>query len=163
MSDRLLNGLTVLSVLGSGVVGGVFFAFSTFVMQALARLPAAQGIAAMQTINVVVVNPIFMGAMFGTALLCIVLGIAALVGWGDASAVCLLIGSLSYLVGAILVTIAFNIPLNNALAAVTPGSAQGAALWAQFAASWTAWNHVRTVAAIVATALFTVSLIRMGS
>ena len=162
MSDRLLNGLTILSVLGCGIVGGVFFAFSTFVMRALASLPAAQGIAAMQSINVVVINPVFMSALFGSALACIALGIAAVVGWGDARANYLLVGSLSYLVGSILVTIAFNVPQNDALAAVDPGSNGGAAMWTRYVADWTAWNHVRTVAAAVAAASFALSLIRVG-
>lgn len=61
---------TVLSALGCGLMAGVFFAFSTFVMKALGALPPAQGIAAMQSINVAVINRWFMAAFFGTALLC---------------------------------------------------------------------------------------------
>ncbi|WP_010496926.1 hypothetical protein [Paenibacillus elgii] len=56
---NLLFGLTYASALGSGLIAGLFFAFSTFVMSALARLPAEQGIAAMQSINVTVLNPLF--------------------------------------------------------------------------------------------------------
>ena len=67
MSDRLLRVLTLISALGCGLVGGIFFAFSAFVMKALNRLPPAQGIAAMQSINVTVINPLFMTAFFGTA------------------------------------------------------------------------------------------------
>jgi uncharacterized membrane protein len=162
MSDRLLSGLTIVSMLGCGLVGGVFFAFSTFVMQALARLPTPQGVAAMQSINIVVINPLFMGALFGSALMCIALGIASIVRWGDARAFWMLVGGLSYLVGSILVTIAFNVPLNNALAAVDPGGADAAALWPRYVAVWMAWNHVRAVAAIAAAASFAVSLIRTG-
>jgi uncharacterized membrane protein len=51
MLDGLLFVLTLFAALGCGLVAGVFFAFSTFVMKALARLPAEQGIAAMQAIN----------------------------------------------------------------------------------------------------------------
>jgi len=57
MFNNLLLALTLLSALGSGLIAGAFFAFSTFVMGALGRLPAAHGIAAMQSINVVVINP----------------------------------------------------------------------------------------------------------
>ena len=40
------------AVLGCGLVAGIFFAFSTFVMRALGRRPAGEGIAAMQAINI---------------------------------------------------------------------------------------------------------------
>lgn len=49
----------------------------------------------------------------------------------------------------------FNVPGNNALAAVQPGSEQGAALWADYLRTWTNWNHVRTVASLAAAAAFT--------
>ena len=60
--------------------------------------------------------------------------------------------------GTVGVTIAGNVPLNDALAAVSPGSAEGATLWAKYLTDWTLWNHVRTLAAFVASALFTLSL-----
>jgi uncharacterized membrane protein len=69
MTGKLLFALTLLSALGCGSVAGIFFAFSTFVMNARARLPAAQGIIAKQSINVAVINPLFGAAFFGTAAL----------------------------------------------------------------------------------------------
>jgi uncharacterized membrane protein len=150
--------LTFLSALGCGLAAGAFFAFSTFVMKALARLPAAQGIAAMQSINVVVINPWFMGALFATAAGCAVLAISSLFTWHKPGAVYLLAGSLLYLIGTILVTIVFNVPQNDALAAVDPASADGARLWAGYVPSWTAWNHVRTAAALAAAASLTMAL-----
>ena len=92
-------------------------------MKALARLPPAQGLAAMQSINVVVINPLFMGALFGTALACAVLVVAAFVEWGEAYSVYLLVGGLVYLVGAILLTIVYHVPRNDALAALDPNDA----------------------------------------
>ena len=44
MSDDLLIALTLVTALGCGLAAGIFFAFSTFVMKALARIPSAQGI-----------------------------------------------------------------------------------------------------------------------
>src|SRR5689334_16197739 len=99
MMDYLLGGLTVLAILGSGTIGGVFFAFSTFVMAALARLPAPQGIAAMQSINVTVINPLFLGVFMGTALLCAILAVTALWNWDVAGAAFLFVGSVLYLAG----------------------------------------------------------------
>jgi uncharacterized membrane protein len=158
MIDELLFVLTLLSALGSGLMAGFFFAFSACVMKALARLPAAQGIAAMQTINVVVINPLFMTAFLGTATACVLLAVSSIWMWQKPGAVYLLIGGLLYLFGTLLVTIVFNVPRNEALAAVEPASADGASLWARYLNSWTAWNHVRAAAALAATASLTIAL-----
>jgi uncharacterized membrane protein len=158
MIDHWLSALVLVSALGCGLVAGIFFAFSTFVMKALVRIPPAQGIAAMQSINTTVINPWFMAAFLGTAVACALVAVSSLLRWSEAGAVYLLSGSLAYLIGTLLVTIVFNIPRNNALAAVDPASANGARLWASYVVSWTAWNHVRTTAALAAAVLLTVAL-----
>lgn len=150
--------LKLFAVLGCGLVAGVFFAFSTFVMSALARLQPAQGIAAMQSINITAINPLFMLALFGTAAACIFLAVSSLLKWHQPGAAYLLIGSLLYLVGTVLVTIVFNVPLNDALATVKPESTDGANLWVSYLANWTIWNHVRTAAALAAAAALTIAL-----
>ena len=156
--NNLRFPLMLVAALGCGLVAGVFFAFSTFVMLALARLQPPQGIAAMQSINITAINPLFMTTIFGTAAACIYLAISSLLKWNQPGAVYLLVGSLLYLVGTVGVTIAFNVPLNDVLAIVDPNSTEGANLWARYLTDWTMWNHVRTVAAIAAAALFTIAL-----
>jgi uncharacterized membrane protein len=156
--DQLIFALTLVAALGCGLVAGIFFAFSTFVMKALARLAAAEGIAAMQSINVAVLNPWFMAAFFGTAAACVLALISSLLRWQEPDAAYLLVGSVLYLVGSLLVTIVFNVPRNEALAAVAPTDPSGARLWAAYVASWTSWNHVRTVAALAAAASFNIAL-----
>ncbi len=158
MSDGFLRVLTLTAALGCGLVGGMFFAFSTFIMKALNRLPPAQGIAAMQSINVTVINPLFMTAFFGTAAACAILTISSLLSWHRAGNTFLLVGCLLYLFGSILVTFAFNVPRNDALAAVDPASAEGARLWAGYVPGWTVWNHVRTAAALAAAAALSIAL-----
>ena len=150
--------LILISAVGAGLVGGIFFAFSTFVMKALNRLSPAQGIAAMQSINVTVINPLFMTAFFGTAAACAILTILSLLNWHRPGGVFLLVGGLLYLFGTVLVTILFNVPRNEALAAVDPASSEGARLWAGYVSGWTARNHVRTAAALAAAASLTVAL-----
>jgi uncharacterized membrane protein len=157
MFEHYLFSLTFTATIGCGLVAGVFFAFSTFVMPALARLQPDRGIVAMQSIGITAINPLFMLALFGTAGACILLIIALLPKWHQPSAACLLIGSLLYLVGTVGVTIAFNVPLNDALAKVDPDSVDGAKLWDTYLVTWTFWNHIRTVAAIVATVAFTIA------
>src|ERR1700730_14445791 len=158
MIGILLLVLTFLAALGAGLTAGLLFAFSAFVMDALARLPPDQGIAAMQSINVAVLNPLFGTVFFGTAVMCVVLAVAAFFRWGEAGAIYLVAGSLLYLVGTIGVTIALNVPLNDALVAVAPNSTEGAGLWMRYIVSCTVWNHVRTVAALTALASFIIAL-----
>jgi len=156
--DQLLFVLTLFAGLGCGLVAGVFFAFSAFVMKALSRLPPGEGIAAMQSINVAVLNPWFMIAFFGTAAACVLALIASLLQSHKPGAVCLFVGSSLYLVGSLLVTIVFNVPMNGSLASVAPTDPDSASQWAGYVVSWTAWNHVRTAAALAAAASFSVAL-----
>jgi uncharacterized membrane protein len=158
MINDLIFVLTFVSALGCGLVAGIFFAFSAFVMQALASLPPAQGVVAMQAINVAVLNRLFFAAFFGTAAGCLLLAVSSLLMWHGPDATYRLIGSTLYLIGTILVTIVFNVPRNNALAAVAPASAQGASLWIGYVRSWTAWNHVRAAAALATAASLTIAL-----
>jgi uncharacterized membrane protein len=158
--SKMIFVLTFVSALGCGLVAGIFFTFSNFVMKSLARLSPAQGIAAMQTINADVLNRWFFAAFFGTALCCLVLAVSSLLGWHKPGAIYLLVGSLLYLVGTILVTIMFNVPLNDSLAPVDPASADASRLWIAYIKSWTAWNHVRTATALAAAASFTLALCR---
>lgn len=158
MIDTILITFALVAALGAGLMAGVFFAFSTFVMKALGSLPAGAGIAAMQSINGTVINPMFLGAFFGTAVACAVATGGALMHWEKPGAAYLLAGGALYLFGTFGVTIAFNVPLNNALAAVAPESPDGAARWTDYLARWTAWNHVRTAAALAALGSFVVAL-----
>ena len=114
----------------------------------------------MQSINVVVINPWFMTAFFGTGVACAILAILALLDWNRPGAGHLLLGGALYLFGTLLVTIACNVPRNNALAAIDPESSEGEDLCADYVRSWTAWNHVRTAAALAAAASLTVALWR---
>ena len=153
----MIDILTLVAAIGAGLVAGIFFAFSSFVMKALARIPTAHGISAMQSINVVVINPVFMAAFLGTGAVCAALAVSALLRWSEPGAALRLAGSLLYLVGTLFVTMAFNIPRNNALARVDAATDAGARVWAGYVSGWTAWNHVRTAAAAAAAAVFTLA------
>jgi len=154
--------LTLLAALGAGMIAGVFFAFSVFVMRALAQLPAPHGVAAMQSINVVVVRSLFLPVFLGTALCCAVLTAWWFVDPPAAVGLWLPIGGLSYLLGVFGVTMAFNVPLNNALARTTPTAGAGDAVWQDYLRRWGRWNHVRTVASLAAALVLTVGLTRLA-
>ena len=151
------NILIIAAVLGTGLIAGVFFAFSTFVMGALGKLPPAQGIAAMQSINVVVVNPIFMLVLFGTAILAVFLGYGAYLDWPTNQARILAAASVFY-VTAIFITMIFNVPLNDVLADVDPLSSQAIGFWKEYLESWTNYNHLRCMASLAACGLYAWSL-----
>ena len=158
MMNGFLFVLTLLAALGCAMMAGVFFAFSAFVMKALARLPAEQGVAAMQAINVAAVTFAFMAALFGTAAACGALAVWAILAWDEGFAPYLLVGSALYLVGTILLTIAYHVPRNEALATVEPHSADAESHWPRYLSGWTAWNHVRGAAALAAAAVLTIAL-----
>jgi uncharacterized membrane protein len=153
MMARIADLAPLAAVLGTGLVAGVFFAFSTFVMPALARLPAEQGIAAMQSINVTAVGRWLMGALFGTAAICLAVGVLALAHHDAPGARLRLVGCAAYLLGTIVVTIACNVPRNDMLAGLVPDALDAAAAWHRYVREWMAWNHVRTVSSSVAAAL----------
>jgi len=137
-----MRALALTAGVGSALVGGVFFAFSAFVLPALTRLPDGGGAAAMRSINVLAVRPPLMVALLGTAAACTATGVLALRrgdGWVAA-------GSATYLLGVVLVTAAANVPLNDRLA-------DHAIDLSDYARAWGRWNHVRTAAGVAAAAL----------
>jgi len=156
--NEALPTLTLVAVLGSGLVAGIFFAFSTFIMKALGRVPQEAGMGVMQAINVTVLNPWFMGAFFGTAIVCLLTLSHSINQWGQPGSVLRLTASLLYLLGTIGVTIVFNVPRNDRLAQLPAADQASAAAWQDYLSSWTVWNHVRTAAALAAAVLFGLSL-----
>ena len=150
--------LVVVAALGCGLMAGAFYAFSSFVMKALAHLPSTEGIAAMQSINVEAVKPWFMAGFLGTAAACVAVIAVSLFEWGEPFAAYLLVGGLLYLVGTFLLTIVYHVPRNDALAAVAPDSPDAAGHWTRYTARWTAGNHVRALAALAAAALLTIAV-----
>jgi uncharacterized membrane protein len=125
--SRLDQYLTFATALGCGLSGGVLFAFSSFVMPALDRLARAQSIRAMNSIKKLAVAPVFMTALFGTSLACVVLGVWAVTSCGERPATLALAGCVLFLVA----TIAANVPLNDALMKVDPGAADAATRWSR--------------------------------
>ena len=159
MSESLVRVLTTTSAVGAALAGGVFFAFSTFIMRALDDLPPAQGIAAMQSINRFAPNPWFMAVLFGTALTSGFLAVNALLDMGQPGSGYRFAGSALHLL-AVVLTLAYHVPRNNALEVLNPSAAGAARHWAGYVSHWTAWNHVRTLSVLVASAAFILSLTR---
>ncbi|MFE1443914.1 DUF1772 domain-containing protein [Streptomyces sp. NPDC058739] len=158
MIEGVYFWLTVLGVLGTGLVAGAFCAFSTFVMRGLAGLPAAQGVAAMNAINRAAPRPAFMSVFIGSAVLCAVLAVMTFVEWPREGRVELLAGCALYLFGSFGVTVAANVPRNDALLRLEPGTPEADAYWPVYVREWTLWNHVRLVASSAAAVLFVLGI-----
>jgi uncharacterized membrane protein len=154
MMDTLVTALLWFSAIGCAIVGGLFFAFSTFIMTALGRIDRAAGIAAMNAINVVILRSLFMPVFFGTTLASLALTVIGVMRWGEPGALAMAAGGVIYVLGMFVVTMAFNVPLNNQLA-----RAPSDETWARYVKDWTLWNHVRTIAPIVASGHFICALI----
>jgi uncharacterized membrane protein len=154
--DRALFGLVCVAALGSAIVGGIFYGFSSFVMKALGRIAPEQGVAAMNSINVVVINPSFMLSFAGTALVCLPLAAGSYLWWDQLSGKLVLVAALLYLAGSFGLTMVLHQPMNLKLGALQP--AQAVAYWPAYVQTWTVWNHVRTVAPLVSAVLFVVAL-----
>ncbi len=142
----VVDVLRALATVGTGLVAGVFFAFSVSIMTGLRSLPLPQGAAAMRAINVAILNPLFLAVFAGTALVSAALVIAVVVTGGPAGAA---IGAGVYLLGALGVTAAVNVPMNIALAATDR-------VWEHYLVRWSRWNHVRMISATAAVALLVV-------
>lgn len=153
--------LVLLAAWSSAITGGIFYAFSSFVMAALARIPASAGMMAMQSINITVLNGTFFAAFFGTALLCLAIIVLGLIGFGGLSTWAVA-GAAVYLVGTIGVTMVLNVPLNNQLAVMDVNAAASADAWLVYVRDWTLWNHVRTIAALVAALILGASAMGRG-
>lgn len=150
----VFNILTLVCAIGCGLMAGIFFAFSTSVMTALGKLPAAQGIAAMQTINVVILNPVFLSVFVGTAIACLIAIVGVFLNWNSPGILWMLGGAVLYLIGSFVVTMLFNVPRNNMLARLNPDGPEAVAVWKDYLTTWTAWNHARTVASLAAAISF---------
>lgn len=158
MLKTLVTALLWFSAIGSGLLAGLYFAFSAFIMTSLGRIDQTAGISAMNAINVDIVRSPFMPFFLGTTLAGALLAGFAIVRWSEPGTLPMLAGGVLYVLGMFGVTMLFNVPLNDALAAAAPSSADGATVWTGYLKDWTLWNHVRTLASTGAAALYILAI-----
>jgi uncharacterized membrane protein len=158
MTGDLITAVTLAAAVGSPLVAGLMFAFSTSVMPALARRPDAEGIATMQAINSRILNPLFGLVFGGTTVLCLVLAVTAPFSIDESHATLRAIGSVLYVAGTFGITMTVNVPMNNALDALDPASDAGASYWRTYLHRWTAWNHLRALLGAAASLLLILAI-----
>lgn len=150
--ETFFSAILWAAAIGCGLMAGVYFTFSAFVMRALTAIPVARAVDTMNSINRVIVSSAFLPLFFGTTIASgLLVGSAVFLSPATLHAA---IGGGIYLVGMFVCTMAFNVPLNERLAALNPDSDQAALFWPIYKQTWVRWNHARTVASTAATALF---------
>lgn len=148
------TALLWVGAIGCAVIGGVYFAFSTFIMAAFATLDRAAAMSAMSAINDVILKSLFMPLFFGTTIVSLAIAVVAILRWDAPGSLVALIAGVVLVVGMFVITAVFNVPLNNELVATAPDSSQAADVWARYLKDWVFWNHVRTVASTVPAVLY---------
>lgn len=146
------------SALGCGVMAGVYFAFSAFIMTALDRLGPAAAMAAMNAINRVILRSAFMPLFLATSAAALGLAVMAPFHWGEAETWPMLLGAVAYILGMFLCTFLCNVPLNEALGETEAAGGAAGPAWTNYLRRWAGWNHLRTVSSAVATACFIVAI-----
>jgi len=149
MSSSIISVLLWTAALSSGLIAGVYFAFSGFIMQVFREIDTTQSIAAMNSINKIILRSLFMPLFFGSSLVSVLLIIAAFANWDEAGSELMLVAGAVYFVGMFVCTVLFNVPLNNTLARVDPDSVNAHHVWSHYLKTWTNWNHLRTVSSLL--------------
>ena len=154
--SELITAIIVASILGAGLITGLLFAFSNFVMRALADLPSDEAMFAMQRINVTIINPVFMMFFLGTPVLCSIITFTTIQNINESGSLYLLIGALAYIIGPFGITMLFNVPLNNILARTNVSDANE--IWPMYQKRWQWWNHIRTYIGVASIVFMSIGL-----
>ena len=129
MVSTFVTVLLWTAALSSGLMAGVYFAFSVFIMKAFGKIETAQSIAAMNSINETILRSLFMPVFFGSSIVSVLLIIVAFAQWGEAGSGLIFIAGATYFVGMFMCTVVFNVPLNNLLARLNKDSANVQEAW----------------------------------
>ncbi|GAA1996315.1 hypothetical protein GCM10009799_23690 [Nocardiopsis rhodophaea] len=148
MDFETLRGIALMAAaLTTGLVAGLFYAFSTSVMPGLGRAEDRTFVDAMQRINVAILNGWFALAFGGAPVLMIAAAAVQLGAGGRTAVLSWIVAALVLYAAMLVITFAINIPLNNQLdAAGAPKQIDDAtSVRRQFEATWVRWNIVRAV------------------
>ena len=151
--EMTITILLLFSALSVGLMAGVYFTFSVFVMRSLDALEMPAGMIAMQSINRIIQRSLFLPLFFVSSLTCLALVVLGVMRWGEPGAWQMATGGALYVIGMLVVTVAGNVPLNNALDAVDANSAEAEAMWRRYMQRWLPWNHVRSISCAISMGL----------
>jgi len=148
------------AILAYALVGGVFLAFSDFIMRSLSLTGGVGGVEAMQVINREVFRWVFMALFLGMAALSLVVSGYGAVNLTHPSGALILLAGLAYLIGCFAVTVFFNVPMNEALDSMDLTSEATRAYWTgTYLPRWSFWNTSRALACGLSAAMLLFGLI----
>ncbi|MEM7004486.1 MAG: anthrone oxygenase family protein [Pseudomonadota bacterium] len=149
--------------LWSAVIGGVFSAFSEFVMAGLLRTAPAGGIEAMQHINRTVIKTQFVAGILCIALFSVLFAVYSVTVFEGAALVMLLLAPIIYLPSVFFMTMFGNVPMNDRLERLVHTTFEAEAYWEEYGRNWTRLNHIRTLGSILTAGLYTIAAITLIS
>ncbi|MEM8633703.1 MAG: anthrone oxygenase family protein [Pseudomonadota bacterium] len=147
--------------LWSAVIGGVFSAFSEFVMAGLLRTAPAGGIEAMQHINRTVIKTQFVAGILCIALFSLLFAVYSVAAFEGTALITLLLAPIVYLPSVFLMTIFGNVPMNNKLDRLVHTTSEAKAYWEEYGRNWTRLNHIRTLGSILTAGLYIIAAITL--
>ncbi|MEM7494334.1 MAG: anthrone oxygenase family protein [Pseudomonadota bacterium] len=147
--------------LWSAVIGGVFSAFSEFVMAGLLRTAPHGGIEAMQHINRTVIKTQFVAGILSIALFSVLFALYSMTVFKGAALMTLLLAPIVYLPTVFFMTIFGNVPMNNKLEGLDHTSAESEAYWVKYGRDWTRLNHVRSLGSVLTAGLYVIASITL--
>lgn len=146
--------LCAFTLIAYAAIGGVFLAFSDFIMRSFDLVGNQAGIETMQVLNVEIMRSAFMALFMGLAVLSLFILVYAAFNLDGTPRNLLVLAGGTYLLGVFAVTAAGNVPLNNQLAALAPTTSQALAFWKEtYMTRWVTLNSVRTLACFIASGL----------
>jgi uncharacterized membrane protein len=152
--------LAPFAILAYAMLGGVFLAFSDFIMRSLSLTTGSAGVETMQVINREVFRWVFMALFLGMAAASLIIAAHAVTRLGEPGSALILLAGLVYLAGCFGVTAVFNVPMNEALARMDLTSQATRDYWTgTYLPRWTFWNTVRAVACSLSAGLLLVGLL----
>jgi uncharacterized membrane protein len=156
------NVVLVAATVLTGLAAGVFALYAHTIMPGLKKTDDRTFVGAFQSIDRAIINPWFMATFFGALVLIGAAGVLHL-GAGHRWALPWLVAAFVLYLAAIVITMAVNVPLNDAIkAAGDPARIDVAKVRAAFHESrWVAWNYVRVVASTAAFVILTGVLVNV--
>lgn len=135
--------------LWSAVTGGVFSAFSEFIMAGLLRAEPKAGIQAMQQINKTVIRTQFVAGILLIPVLSILFAVYAFSAIEGPALAALILAPAVFVPSVFLMTLFGNVPMNNRLDSLDPASPEAAAYWQVYGRNWTRLNHYRAIGSVL--------------
>jgi uncharacterized membrane protein len=154
--------MLILLILFTGLMAGIYFAFSVFIMKALGQLPPTNGAQAMNKINDVIVNTGFLPLFFGSTLWYAGLVIWTITDWQGQASVLFIISALIYIIGMFFVTAFGNVPLNNQLKSLEDRNGELEDFWNVYLRTWLNLNHIRTLSCISSCTLLILGFMQLA-